>query len=206
MKISNVKVCGSVALLALVCGTAQPSFAGPSVREVVDVESPRVREDLEQALRINEGTQGKLRLIEIAGRLKMPANEVAEFFREESKGGMATENVRAWVKLIGTISVERRRGQITREDLENADVLSETLGSLIRLRKSGVAGRFHVSEVDLADMQSSWTLTQRTNFTRVLRRSAEIAKGRGVATAEDAFEQALAELGYLEAYRKGCRR
>lgn len=184
-----------VASLALTFEAMAKTKRGRAARPEMDRKLER--EKFEREFRTNE----KVRLSEVSRRLNIPAKELSEFF----KNGSASSKT-AWKELFKEMSVDSNRNA-TRHDYKNADVLSEMVGSYVRVRKSGLVDNFHIREADLVEINASWTFEQKSNFTRVLRRASEIAQqGSKVTTIDEAFEKALSELGYLEKYRKGCKR
>ena len=200
----TLHVLGGIAAIGLASLNFAPhAMAAGGSEEPGKVEGVEAREDLDLILRATDSMRGKMRLLEISQRLKLSESDVVGFFKEEVKSGRLDKKTSAaWSVLLGGLSVSKAGA--TASDFQNADVLAEAVGSFISIRKSGLADNLKLNESELADMQKSWTVAQRGNFARVLRRTAELSKGNQFVTTEDAFQKALDELGYLEKYKKGC--
>lgn len=184
------------ALIMTAVGFTQFPFLGNAVvkdptRSASDVNRTSDRAKLDEALKVRSNVTA------VARRLNVSAEELHEFLNNQVKD-------RESIKTLLTEVVAPERGKSADELVKKAQ-LEEILGSYIKLRRSGLADSFHISEIDLVEINNTWTPTQKTNFERVLRRAAEIAKTSRAATLEEAFEISLKENGFLEAYRRGCR-
>lgn len=204
----SLKLLGSAGLIGLAAlnFSAHSAWSAEGTEETGKVEGIDARAELDEFLKLDETAEGKVRVLEMTQKMKITSTEFVDFFKaEKSAGRLTKESSAAWAKLLSTVSARPKTGA-TATDFENADLSAETLGSYIKLRKSGLADNLDVREASLVDVQKTWTTTQRANFAKTLKRAAELSQSGQYVTAQDAFEKALDEQGYLEKYKKGCSR
>ncbi|MEK6706841.1 MAG: hypothetical protein AABZ06_13745 [Bdellovibrionota bacterium] len=196
-----VYIAGGLGVVALIgFDIFSNSFAAP-VPRARSIRAGRQEIRKEERKRASESLRGEARMVEAASKLGLHERELSEFFKD-SRLGLEAKAV--WSKLLREISVTKTSAKAI--DFHSAELLADTLSSFIQLRRSGLVGDFHIEATDLLAMHKSWTLEQRTNFGRALRRSVEISREGRAVSLEEAFEKALDELGYLEEYRLGCGR
>jgi hypothetical protein len=143
-----------------------------------------------------QSTGGRMETLRLTQRMGISSTDLTSFLTAEARTGRLSGNgAKAYAELINESS--------DGSNPANANIAAEITGSYIKIRMSNLAGSLPFSEIDLAATKS-WSSTERSNFARVLRRTAEIASTNGVATSEQAFEKALSDTGYLEKYKRGC--
>ncbi|MEK6706837.1 MAG: hypothetical protein AABZ06_13725 [Bdellovibrionota bacterium] len=212
-----VKLKSQIMFLTLVSMIAVSSLetapaAGTAGRRPVDSRGGKkeIGRDAERRQKIRELLKNDGNLSEISRLTKLSKRDVVDFFEREAEvGRLEGEALGGWRVLLGTMVTARTSATIAWE-FASAELIADSVGSFMRLRKAGMQEAFHINERSLLDVQSTWTFEQRSNFSRVLERAADIAeksvKENRPLTNEEAFEKALDELGYLEKYRKGCQR
>lgn len=194
LKKSKFIVLGLALLLFTATSYAQEAEKG-RLGKISDIFE-RAKTDAEVTKRLSDF------LDKIAAEMKVPRSQVFNFFKEESKNMSEASSV-AWNSLLNGTKV-KSRGNVTQDDFTNAELTSELVGSFITAKNTKIIKNLPFNEVDLAQVSKTWDLKQKTNFSRVLKRTAEIAQNGSIPTLNDAFTQALKELGYYDEYQKGC--
>lgn len=188
----------ATALILAAVGFAQIPLPGSAAlkdpsRSKIDTEKVTERARVDESL----SERSRAKLAEASQQLNIADKDLLTFLDSQVKD---RDSMR---ELLNELPGASRR--ISADEALKAEMLSDILGSYIQLRRSGLPDSFHITERDILDMHTNWTVGQKNNFARVIRRAAEIAKTPRAATLEQAFELALKENGFLEAYRRGCR-
>ena len=143
------------------------------------------------------------RFDDIAMRMGGNRKIVFDFFKHRADK-MSEASSQAWSELLRTSKVSSRKKVITQQDSLNAQTTAEMIAHYIDIKTSPAADKLDINELDLVKT-NSWEPKQRENFSKVLKRTAELAKTSNLPTQNDAFEQALKDLGYWAEYVKGCK-
>lgn len=146
----------------------------------------------------------KVRLEEVAQKIGLPVTEVRSFFKSEIESGRA--NMVAWGE-IATQAIAVKRNA-TKQDLLANNAAASLLRSYISIRQAKQADTINIREADLAEVlnSSSWSLMGKEKLATVLDRTATLlnAKNSKFVTTEDAFNQAMKEMGLDGKYNR-CR-
>jgi len=137
----------------------------------------------------------------IASQINSNRKAVFDFFKERADK-MNESSSTAWSDLL---THSTNHGAKTAEDFLKVQLTAETVGAFIKIKSAKAVDNFPVTEVDLAQASHAWTTKQRENFARVLSRTNQILETSNAPTLNDAYEQALKDLGYYDEYIKGCK-
>lgn len=195
MKKANPSLNTTLAMAVFSAFLATQSFAAGV--EKSELKGPKV--EIDQAK--NDALDAKGRMVEISQKLNIPSAELTGFFKQELASGKG--NKRAWSELMVFVTM-KPKANATAEDFQHVTLASEALSNYIGIRNSKVVDNLSIRETDLVEVQKGWTIDQKTNFNKVLKRTSELAKTGRFNTLEDAFNQALVDTGYAAKYRS-CR-
>ena len=170
-----------------------------------DVAQERI--NLDDILAHETSVEGQQLVLDLSQRMGIPAKELAEFFKSEENDKKLLPRMRAaWTMLLeNSMPVGKTPSA---QEIERANILASTLGSFMKMRRSGLANDLSgtIDEEILLSMQKNYTLSQRTRFAKVIHEASDIAHVSGSAgTMKDAFRKALEKEGYLaKAEQMGC--
>ncbi|MBC7398098.1 MAG: hypothetical protein H7333_11700 [Bdellovibrionales bacterium] len=132
-----------------------------------------------------------------------PLKEASDVWCNEAMEGSKTDP-ESKQKQISALKIPPRASM---EEQLQARINGDLAAHFIRIKSSGAIDQLDFSETDLIEIIKSdqWDSKQRERFSNVLKRTAELAENSHLLTQNDAFEQALKELGYWSEYIKGCK-
>lgn len=194
----------AVALTALVGVTAittTSTFAAPE-----EARLGKLSKEFEAAKTDAEITVRTQKILErIAGRTGLSRQVIFQYLKDAAPKWTEASEV-AWTSLLNKTSV-KSRGIVSKEDFENADLNADLISGFVGTKNSkSVVDDLPFSEVDLNKLSQTFDVKQKSNFARVLKRTAElVSSGATVVSMKAAFEQALKELGYYDEYMKHCK-
>jgi len=175
--------------IALFClaGALFLSLSGPAFsagrEQPGKVNGAKGREKVDQRIEQGRVLEGKVTAAELAKSLRLAPKELAAFLKE-LKSNSETDR-EAWTSLLNS----------AKSDAQAADLVS----SLIRLKNGKAADNLStVNEREMVSIQKNWSAEQKANFGRVLRRAADLAASGKALRTEDAFQQALKDLGFAK--------
>ena len=159
-------------------------------------DAPEAREDrrkMDDVARMDMQEKARERAIEISVHLRMTPEEFVTYFRNlEKEGKRNRETDMAWAKLLNGLHVPMRT-DVTEADFESVDITGQTVGAFLKMKRTPAVDDLAISVLELAEIESHWTLRERRNFAWVFVRASEITSEGGRGTQQEAYVRSLRE-------------
>lgn len=160
----------------------------------------RIRTQMDEIARQSARTKALSLRAEIVTGLKISPEEFSDYILAERRAGrLDAASDLAWGKLINALHVPLR-SDVTIADFESAEIAGDTIAAFLRMKRAHVTDDLRISPEDLAWTQMHWTLRERRDYAKVLKRAADIVDNGGASSLQAAYKQALQEFakkGYL---------
>ena len=95
-------------------------------------------------------------------------------------------------------SITAKGNVVIAEQMSTANLLAETI-------VLGSKGRFSLEARDVLEIHRNWTVKEKDQLADVLTETRKLQEENPSLSADVAFEQALANRGLLEQFRKRCK-